>query len=95
MSRKGNLPSSSTSCVNSIDDSMVFNQMLVEKASSWSSLRAVQVSSIYRIAGTFGRCKFSFNGRKAFRIHFRILIFVCAHVGMPRPLVWHVHVYST
>ena len=36
---------------------------------------------------------FRINGRKAFRINFRILIFVCAHVGMPRLLVWQVHVY--
>ena len=38
---------------------------------------------------------FRINGRKAFRIIFRILIFVCAHAGMPHPLVWQVHVYST
>ena len=31
---------------------------------------------------------FRINGRKAFRINFCILIFVCVHAGMPHPLVW-------
>ena len=36
---------------------------------------------------------FCINGHKAFRINFSVLIFVRAHVGMPCPLAWRVHVY--
>ena len=32
----------------------------------------------YHIVGNFGRSNFCINGHKAFRINFRILIFICA-----------------
>ena len=59
--------------------------------------RAIQQVCIYmyRMAGNLEGANFRINVRKAFRINVRILIFVCAHAGMPRPLVWQVHVYLT